>query len=85
MKHNLNFTLDEQLNILMKFEDSENDIIKDKFVRILWEQLGDICVDEDGLIDTPFYEFPIGTEPTEIWHWFDEKHSHGVAIGLMGL
>ena len=31
------------------------------------------CIEED------FLHFPVGTNRMEIWHWFDEQHSIGVA------
>lgn len=31
------------------------------------------CIEED------FLHFPAGTNRMDIWHWFDEQHSIGVA------
>ena len=38
----------------------------------LWEQLGDVPVDDEECIDTPWLDFPAGTHREEIWHWFEE-------------
>ena len=39
---------------------------------------------ETECIEVEFQGFPAGTHREEIWHWFDERYSKGVA-GLMGL
>lgn len=35
-------------------------------------------------MDEPFLGFPAGTHREDIWHWFDERHSRGVAYLLHG-
>ena len=55
---------------------------QDKTLRGLWELLGNMCVDEDGLLELGFMNWPPGTDREEIWHWFDERYSKGV-ISLM--
>lgn len=32
----------------------------------------------------PFLHFPAGTDREEIWQWFDQRHSKGVAYLLYG-
>lgn len=49
-----------------------------------WDKLGDIPVDNDGIIQEPFLWWPKGTDREDIWHWFDEKYPGGV-VKLMGL
>ena len=49
-----------------------------------WAELGDIPVDNDGIIQESFLWWSKGTDREDIWHWFDEKYSGGVAK-LMGL
>ena len=39
--------------------------------RILWDKLGDIPINDDGEIEEIFEHFEIGTDKTEIWHWFE--------------
>ena len=49
-----------------------------------WNELGDIPVDDDGIIQESFLWWPKGTDREDIWRWFDEKYPGGVAK-LMGL
>lgn len=49
-----------------------------------WAELGDIPVDDDGIIQESFLWWPKGTDREDIWHWFDEKYPGGV-VKLMGL
>lgn len=55
----------------------------DEILSILWDELGDIPFDDhansDMTLATPWLCFSVGTEREEIWHWFDERHSKGVA------
>ena len=41
--------------------------------RKLWDELSNIPVNDNEQIEESFLDFPIGTETTEIWHWFEEK------------
>lgn len=51
-----------------------------EFIRDLWHNLGNIPVnDEQDEIDEPFHIWPKGTAVLEIWHWFDEQSTYGVA------
>jgi len=43
-------------------------------LKILWESLGDISVDENEEIEQPFLDFEIGTNKYYIWKWFDEQY-----------
>ena len=49
-----------------------------------WDKLGDIPVDDDGIIQETFLWWPEGTDREDIRHWFDEKYPSGV-VKLMGL
>lgn len=53
----------------------------------LWDELGDVCVDDDGNIDTEWHGYPAGTNREDIWHDFeDEFGKDGVTVAkLMGL
>lgn len=51
----------------------------------LWEELGDIPVNDQEEIDDPFLDFEIGTDMYEIWHWFEETFNVSVAKDLMNL
>ncbi len=57
---------------------------RDAELEKLWQQFGDIPMDpETECIEAGFMQFPAGTNIADIWHWFDEQHSIGVAY-LMG-
>lgn len=43
--------------------------------QFLWSILGDVPVDDDGMIQEPFQEFPVGTDRETIWHWFEETYN----------
>lgn len=53
--------------------------LTDEVLEFLWERLGDVPVDDDGFLDDCFMGYEPGTDREEIWHWFDEYHSEGVA------
>lgn len=55
-----------------------------KALETFWNELGDIPVDDDGIIQESFLWWPKGTDREDIWHWFDEKYPGGV-VKLMGL
>jgi len=55
-----------------------------KALEIFWDELGDIPVDDDGIIQKSFLWWPKGTPREDIWQWFDEKYPGGV-VKLMGL
>ena len=57
---------------------------RDAELERLWAEFGDVPMNpETECMDAPFLGFPAGTHREEIWHWFDERHSQGVAY-LMG-
>lgn len=47
-------------------------------VEDLWEDFGNISIDEYECIESEFMDFPIGTHREEIWQWFDEVYPGGV-------
>lgn len=49
----------------------------------LWNDLGNIPVDDDDGIETAWEDFPAGTNKIEIWEWFEEKFNISVAVDLM--
>lgn len=56
---------------------------RDAQLEELWAQFGDVPMDPDTeQIEGDFLHFPHGTDREEIWHWFDERHSKGVAYLL---
>lgn len=44
----------------------------------LWNDLGDIPINENEEIEEPFLFFDEGTLREDIWKWFDENYSKGV-------
>ena len=51
----------------------------------VWYVLGDVPVDpETEKIEDAFMWWPAGTDREDIWRWFDERHSRGVAYLLYG-
>ncbi len=50
----------------------------------IWDQLGDVPVDEDECIDEVFLDFDKGTHREDIWHWVEETYDVSVAY-LMGI
>ncbi len=61
---------------------------KEKYTKTpqeLWDELGDIPVDENDELETPFLHFEVGTDKFDIWHWFEEEFDLSVAKDLMHL
>ena len=56
---------------------------RDAVVEELWDNLSDIPINpETEELDEPYYIWPKETDKEDIWHWFDEQHSKGVAYLL---
>ena len=53
-------------------------LVSPESLEAFWNDLGDIPVDDDGIIQEPFLWWPKGTNREDIWHWFDEKYPGGV-------
>lgn len=58
-------------------------LLSDEVLEFLWERFGSIPVNDDGEIEEDFMGYEQGTDREEIWAWFDENYSEGVAA-LMG-
>lgn len=48
----------------------------------LWQDFGDIPINDNDEIEESFLDFPKGTNRFEIWHWFEETFQISV-ITLM--
>lgn len=59
-------------------------LVSPESLEAFWSELGDIPVNDDGIIQESFLWWPKGTDREDIWRWFDEKYPGGVAK-LMGL
>lgn len=58
---------------------------RDKALEVLWDEFGDIPMDpETEEMEDIFLSFPAGTPRMDIWRWFDERYSKGVAALLYG-
>lgn len=55
-------------------------IEKDTVLEQLWDSFGDVPVNDNDGIDEDFLMWKKGTDRFDIWHWFDEEHSQGVAV-----
>lgn len=56
--------------------------LKDRDLQLeeMWKAFGDIPMNpETEEMEEPFLIFPAGTHREEIWKWFDERYSKGIA------
>lgn len=65
------------INVYIELEEEEN--AEDKELEAMWYELEDIPFDENECLDVDWQGWDKGTHREEIWHWFDERHSKGVA------
>lgn len=49
----------------------------------LWDELGDIPVNNNDEIEKDFLGYPAGTDKLEIWDWFDEQCPNRLVEDLM--
>ena len=54
-------------------------LVSPESLETFWSELGNIPVDDDGIIQESFLWWPKGTNREDIWHWFDEKYPGGVS------
>lgn len=59
-------------------------VLDDEKLEYLWEEFGDVLIDDDECILDDFLGFECGTHREEVWHWFDKHHSKGVAALMFG-
>lgn len=58
---------------------------RDQALESVWHEFADVPMNPDTeRMEEPFLDFPAGTPREDIWHWFDERHSKGVAYLLYG-
>jgi hypothetical protein len=58
---------------------------RDAELERLWTDIEDVPFDpETETFEEPILGFPAGTPREDVWHWFDERHSKGVAYLLYG-
>ena len=72
--------------ILERIENMKSQKEIDNFLSALWDEFSNVPVDEDtDTIDDSFYIWEIGTDKSDVWHWLDDNHSLGLAVGFMAL
>lgn len=58
---------------------------RDVELEALWDEFTDIPMNPDTeKMEGAFLHFPAGTPREDIWHWFDERYSKGIAALLYG-
>lgn len=73
---------EEALETLLEQDTPEE---RDRYLESLWHAFDDVPMDPmTECIETDFLCFPNGTHREDIWHWFDGRHSKGVAYLLNG-
>ena len=65
----------EQIRKILK--NAPADIAR-RIMETFWDELGNIPVNDDGIIQESFLWWPKGTDREYIWHWFDDKYPGGV-------
>lgn len=66
-----------------------DELICDATLERRWKELADVPFDDHGpesdmKLAEDWWCFEKGTEREDIWHWFDERHSKGVAFLMYG-
>lgn len=54
-------------------------LFSEEELKILWDMLEDVCINDNEEIEEDFLGFEAGTYRDEVWQWFDEHYSGGVA------
>lgn len=54
-----------------------------KKLQEMWDEFGDIPIDNDECIEQDFYHWLKGSDRYEIWHWFDERCPNNLHDDLM--
>lgn len=58
---------------------------RDALLEEIWEKFGDVPVNQETeKLEDDFLHFKKGTDKEDVWHWFDERHSKGIAYLLYG-
>lgn len=58
---------------------------QDRILEEFWAKLEDVPMDPDKeTLEDDFLIFPHGTSREDVWHWFDERYSKGIAHLLYG-
>ncbi len=61
---------------------------RDRALEMMWADLADVPFDEDAdgrlMLSEKWMCFEAGTKREDVWRWFDERYSRGVAYLLYG-
>ena len=71
--------VDEAVN---SFPYTDKDFVIIEAQKVLWQELGNVPIDENECLEEDFYIWSKGTHREEVWEWFDEHYPNGVT-GLM--
>lgn len=75
----------DYLTIFEGLDEIDTLLDRDKALEELWDQFADIPINpETECIEEKFLGWGPGISREEIWHWFDKRHSKGVAYLLYG-
>lgn len=74
-----NITLESAVDYVAKTIELTDDVLE-----FLWEQFGDVLIDDEEKILDDFAGFECGTHREAVWQWFDRTHSKGVAWLMFG-
>lgn len=59
---------------------------RDTELEKLWSEFGEVPMDpESECMEAPFMGWSAGVHREELWQWFDQRHSKGVAYLLYGV
>ena len=48
-----------------------------------WDKLGELPVNDNSIIESPFMHFEVGTDVHDIWHWIENTYDVSIVIDLM--
>lgn len=76
---------DDYCTVMDGLQDIETLRDRDEELGEMWASFADVPMNsETECIEEKFMGWEPGTNREEIWHWFDERHSKGVAYLLYG-
>ncbi|WP_411691004.1 hypothetical protein [Acinetobacter gandensis] len=50
----------------------------------LWNQFGEVIIDQNECIESNFHIWAIGTDRHDIWQWFDQNSEYGLVSLMFG-
>ena len=75
--------LNDYCTVMDGLQDIEALRDRDEELEEMWRRFGDVPMDpETECIEEQFMGWGSGTHREEIWHWFDRRHSKGIAYLL---